>query len=67
MALSNGVIENREEGHRDDPLSNLKKVETNLYGDAYEDDFFKLPTDNLEKGIVVKRLKDILEINSSLR
>ena len=34
---------------------------------GYEDDLFKLPTDNLPKGVVVRWLKDILEIGSSIR
>jgi len=61
LALSSHTIEDGEQPYKDDPLANLKKLETNLYGeDGYEDDVFKLPTDNLPKGIVVKRLKDIL-------
>ena len=59
LALSNGLIENKEESYRDDPLSNLKKIDTNLYGDGYEDDVFKLSRENLPKGVVIKRLKDI--------
>lgn len=53
------MIEDKEEAYRDDPLGNLKKNETNLYGDGYEDDVFKLPREDLPKGMVLKRLKDI--------
>ena len=42
MALNHDMIEEKDEDYQDDPLASLKKNETNLYGDGYEDDVFKI-------------------------
>jgi hypothetical protein len=36
-------------------------------GEAFEDDAFKLSKETVPKGVVIRRLKDILQVGSSLR
>lgn len=61
LAFSHKTIEEANESeYQDDPLGNINKSETNIHGDVFEDDTFRLSKEHMPKGVVLKRLRDIL-------